>query len=345
MRLARLVIDARRRLAGTAFAAGLVGLSVGIGASAPAAAQTVLPSPSAALACMTPPAGERGVPEYDPGLVERKEGGTVAVELTFAAADAPPEVRVTSPFVGTGLVGAVTRHVQKFRVPCLEPGSEPVRVQMEFVFVPNDGRKVVASAPRDADEARRRQLSACLTRITGSAQPEYPREARRAGAQGTVILRLRFTSPTEPPQQMIVARPKGDRWLAAEIERFALGYRLPCLGQEPHVLSMIFRFRLDGEARTVINDLPLLTLLRSAEGLPQPVFFDLDRLGCPFDVRVQYLRPHQRNQVHELGTSRPERRAFLDWLSLARLKLDADLEERVLGDSFVVNVPCGKIDL
>jgi hypothetical protein len=120
---------------------------------------------------------------------------------------------------------------------------------------------------------------ACLTRISGLDFPEYPQKAIEDDEQGNFLVRLRFDSPTRPPQRQIVAGPKNHA-LRREIEQFVQSYRLPCMSAEPMELDQIYKFMFYGGRRTVINDMPLVTYLRSAEHVPKPVHFDLDRLGC-----------------------------------------------------------------
>jgi hypothetical protein len=312
--------------------------------AAPAVAQIVSLPPSRAIECMTPPAAERGVPEYPERHLERKDGAAVPVELVFTAPDVPPRVRnLTEVFQSADFFEAVQRHVQVLRVPCMPPGAEPVRLLQRYVFQPHDGRRVVGLPPRDAADRERAAQAACLMRITPEKVPEYPVLALRAGEQGNFLLRLRFAEPAAAPQATVVAGPKSTR-LRASLEAFVPGYRLPCLRGEPMELDVAFIFRIEGGARTVINDLGLRRLVQAAEFAP-PARFDFGSMGCPFDVRLTHYQPFKPHVVAQLGEAREERRDFIHWLSQVRLRLDKDQPLELLGQSFTVSVPCGSLDL
>jgi hypothetical protein len=309
----------------------------------PCAAQDVVTlSVAQALACMTPPESERGVPEYDAALVKRKDGGAVQVELSFFGPTSEPEVRFIGPQTLSGLEEAVLAHVRMLRVPCLPPGTTVTRIQMTYDFVPNDGRKVVASKPKEAADPARQQTARCLARITGPEVPDYPMSSLDRGDQGKFLVRMVFSGPSAPPVVAILGGPRDAR-LRASIERWLEGYRLPCLTGEPVAVRVLFDFRIDGGERTVINDLTLQQLLGSVEKVPTPVYFDTTTMTCPFDVRVQHQQPYAENFVGQLGAANPARQPFLDWLAAMQLRLKEP--HRVLGESFTVSVPCIIIDL
>jgi hypothetical protein len=309
----------------------------------PAAAQSVLTT-SAALACLTPPAGERGLPEYPRDQLDRKDSGTVKAELLFTAPDKAPVFRHLGPYVGRAFEDAVQRHVQAWRVPCMPADGEPVRLLLDFVFNPSDGRRVAGSPPVDAADLQRRLQLRCLTRIEPGQQPEYPDAARRRDAQGNFLIRLRFESPTQPPKATFVAEAR-DHALKSALEDWVNGYRLPCMGATPIETEMVFAFRLDGGERTRIRDLTLRQFVSSVRNLPRPAYFDFQAMGCPFDLRVSYRQPFSRNGVFELEKSLPERQPFLDWLSQLALRLPEKTQLEVLGDTFTLSVPCGKLDI
>ncbi len=302
------------------------------------------PSPSAALACMTPAAAERGVPVYPPEHLERRDGATVRIELVFDGPQAAPAVRTLDEQHEAGpFFHAVRTHVQRLRVPCMPAGGEPVRVQQTYVFRPDDGRNVVALPPRSVESAQRAAQSKCLTRIVPQAFPEYPRTALRDGLQGSYLVRMRFASPSGPPEAEIVAGPP-HRGLRASLTDFVSGYRLPCQQGEPTSLDVTFHFRLEDGERTVIQDMTLRQFVGMARRVP-PARFDFRGMGCPFDLRVRHYQPFSAHVVGQLGEARAERLDFVEWLSQVQLRLDEDTALAVLGRDFTVSVPCGTLDL
>ena len=177
-------------------------------------------APSPSVSCLTPAPAQRGEPEYPFAPWKRGEGGRVLVELIFTGADLRPEVKLIESTGDYALVDAVKTHVSAFRVPCFDNGQAPVRLQQEFVFVP-DTRKAVMAAPADmADPARRAQLK-CMAAKDGSKHPEYPAWARRAEAQGNVLALLKFSAPDQPPQVVLHARTRNMRSLAEEVDHWA----------------------------------------------------------------------------------------------------------------------------
>jgi hypothetical protein len=289
-------------------------------------------------------AGAPALPEYPEDELKRRDGGRIPVQLVFMAPDRAPLVRLLGDQGLQALVRSVQAYAKDFRVPCMAPGAEPVRLDQEYVFVPNDGRKVMYSRPVDAADRQRRTQIACMTRITGPERPRYPAQALTLGDQGNVYARLRFTSPTEPPSVTVLAR-SGHRAFWREVEAFAADYRVPCLAGEAVDIAMLYTFRIEGGARTRLNDLTLRDWLVAVSAPPLPAYFDTTTMGCPFDVRLQYLRPHEPNIVLEVESANPARRQFLDWLAAMKLELDPGVNTAVLGDTITISVPCAKIDL
>lgn len=309
-----------------------------------ASAQLISLPPSKLIDCMTPPQAERGLPEYDPAMLAAKLGGTVRVELVFAAPDREPVVRLLSESVDIAFVESVRRHVRQLRVPCQPVGAEPARLVQDYVFRPDDGRKVLAFPPEDQAAIELSRQAACLTRIVPGPGPEYPERALRLGQDGNFLVRMRFASPTTPPELSFVAGP-AHRALRDALTEFVAGYRLPCQAGEPREIDLQFTFRFQDGARTVIKDMTLTQFLGNAASMPLPAEFDLTTMGCPFEVRVTHYLPYRRNIVGQVETARTERRAFLDWLSRIPLRLSPSQSLAVLGDSFTVSVPCAKLAL
>ncbi len=293
---------------------------------------------------MVSTAGPGRAPEYPAHLVSAKVGGTVHVELTFTTPDGGPKARISDDNLARGLVAAVAQHVDTLRLPCL-PAGETAVLRQDYVFVPNDGRKVASSYPEDAGDAARRQTLACMRREGKSSLPEYPRSALEAGSQGRVYASLRFVAADLPPEVTLLSEPR-DRRLGKAVREFVQDFRLPCLEAGKSLdAKYFFRFILEGARATVLEDVGLVTLLKFSKDVPSPAYFNLNSMGCPFDVRLTYWQPHAPNEVAELQEHRPERSPLLDWMTRLRLDLSDDKNAQVLGDTTTVTVPCGTIDL
>ncbi|MRD46936.1 hypothetical protein GHT07_06585 [Caenimonas koreensis DSM 17982] len=291
--------------------------------------------------CLTSTEGPGARPVYPEGLYARKEGGRVVVEMEFSAPGQAPRVKVLGDAADADFVDAVKRHAGQLRVPCMQPGVL-VKLQQEFVFVPNDGRKVSWTTPEAGPSAGYRRE--CITRIDSASKPEMPRRAAREGHTGAVIARIAFDGlNTEPTVTLAYAGPH--RELAETVVDYAKGYRLTCGGPKLSAMQS-FVFRFSDSATTVLRDTTLVNFLRGVRNAAAtPVFFDLNTMSCPFEVRLNYWQPASPNRVGEIGASVQARRPFLDWLATLRIKADTDIEAGVIGDSLTISVPCGKIDL
>lgn len=312
--------------------------------AAPAMAQVVSLPPSRAIACMTPALAERGTPAYPPDLLERKDDGEVHVELVFSRPDEAPAVRdLTEAYQSPDFLRSVLDHVRQLRVPCMPAGAEPVRIVQKYRFQPGDARPVLALPALDRDDAERERQVECLMRITPEKLPDYPRRSLQEGEQGNFLVRLRFSDAAAAPVHEIVAGPRLPR-LRHALAEFMPGYRLPCLRGEPKEADILFKFRIDGGERIVIPDVTLRSLVQGAEFTP-PARFDFATMDCPFDVRVTHYQPFKPHVVGQLGAALESRRDFLHWLSQVRLRMSSEQQLALLGDTFTVSVPCGRLVL
>jgi hypothetical protein len=320
----------------------------------PVAAQQVTLEPSAAVACMTPAAGERGVPEYP--FVAYKSGlkGRVKVVLSFTSPDTRPAVEVTEQDGDDSFVDAVKAHVRQLRVPCHDGGEQPVRLTFDFQFRPDD-REVFGSGPTDADAAARKAQLACMVHESGEKSPGYPDRALRNLVQGRVVVRLRFEAPDQAPTAEFISRAdaqsstrsrRAAEMLSEPLEAWVKGYRLPCLQGRPITTTVVFVYRFDGDAYGFKPGLSLMDLLPTVRNIKlQRLDFDFNRMACPFDVAMTYYQPHRPNQVVEVGSHDPARQPFLDWLRQSQLNLPERSLDSVFGDTARFTVPCLKIKL
>lgn len=332
-----------QRLLFTGMAALLASL-----ASPVALADEVRLAPSATLTCLTLPPGVPEQPTYPAELLERKEGGTLHVELTFTAPDKKPGFKLTGDKSFEGfdrLSELVQAHTDQYRLPCMSATGASVTMRQDYVFDPLGPGVVMASAPVDAADAARRKQVACRTHISGAnAKPDYPATSATREEEGKVWVRMRFTAPDRPPTVKIVAAtPHGTLRNAAT--NFSEGYRLPCLQNGPIEVDQIYSFGVEGSSRMLLRDMPLKTFLGAAKSYPKPAYFDLNSMACPFELRISYKQPWGKNHVAELDQSNPARAPLLNWLGGIVLSLTDKQGLAVMGDQFNVEIPCGTIDL
>jgi hypothetical protein len=307
-----------------------------------AQAVTITLAPSEALRCLTPGEAERGAVDYPKELFDRKEGGVVDVELTFTAPSDAPKVNVTNEPVHE-LANAVQRHVRKYRVPCLGAG-QTTTLRQSFQFSPTDGRKVNWTRVRDSVETTQRVQTRCIVHST-TQTPSYPLSALRQEAQGTVMLRLTFASADGAPQTEVLDDTPHPHLIEAAT-RHAVGYRMPCHSGQAVSTVHEYRFKIDGGDRIVAKDVGLVTFLRSVKDIQKAqVYFDLNTMQCPFDVRIELRQPIGDNRVGEVGDAVAERQFFLEWLSRLRLNVDRQTQNRLLGQPMTISVPCGVVSL
>lgn len=310
-----------------------------------AGAQSTLP-PSPAVACLQLSGEGPATPEYPEQSLLRQEGGTIRVQLTFRAPDEAPDATLLDKEAGSNaLRDAVRRHVRRLRVPCMTAGQAPVVLKQNYVFVPNDGRKVVPSGPVDAADARRTQLARCIKHGEGMAQPRFPDWAQHQRLQENILLQLRFTASDQPPTATVLAAPK-EAQLVPEVMYFAKGLRMPCHdGGEPVLAQILFKYQMEGGERHMLKDSTLRTLIAASQSYPRPVYFDLRAMACPFDLRLTYNQPFSDNAVGEFDTSVPARQPLIDWLKRVVLAVPERQRNALLGQTMTVTVPCGTVDL
>lgn len=322
----------------------LAAAAFALAASAQAQNSSLALADSPALRCLTPAVEERGKPAYPETADALKLGATVDVELRFDGPDERPAVEVLDPVVGDDFIAAVRSHVRKFRVPCMQPGEGPVRLRQRYLFSPS-GRQIHYGAPLDVADSKRRDQIRCITRARPNETPDYPKSALRDGEQGRVLLLLRFDSADGPPKVRNFAR-REIRRLAAHAQGWAEDYRMPCYSGQPIEVTWSFLYRIDGESPPVFKDLELVSFLRAVKGIGQQTLkFDFNTMGCPFAVKLTYLRPHLPNRVGQLDNTRLERQVFVDWLTSVEFNLPPHVAEGLLGDNLFISVPCTVLDL
>lgn len=309
-----------------------------------AQAQQVTLEPSAAVRCLTPAADQRGAPDYPFDAFKAERGGRVKVRLTFHHADEAPDVEVLERDGDAEFATSVRKHVDTFRVPCLSAAETPVQLTQEYIFKP-DQRRIVWTHPQDQADAQRSKMLACVAHESGDKAPSYPRAQLSDGVQGRVLARLSFEAADRPPKINVFSRGYA-LGLARAIERWAEGYRMPCHVGAPVAGYWVFVFLFQGDGYYGFQDISLRQWIGNIKDIQkQTVAFDLNTMGCPFDLRIAYRQPYLPNGVGEVGSHDPARRPFLDWLAASELKLSESALDAVFADSARLHVPCLKIDL
>jgi hypothetical protein len=310
----------------------------------PAPAQQVTQEPSPALACLTPAAEARGLPQYPKAMLGSRRHGLVKVQLNFTSADRQPDGEVLEHEGGQAFLDAVEEHVHTWRVPCLDQVGGRARLAFEFVFRPDD-RVVVPRAPVDSWHAAERDMLACVVNASGSKAPDYPIDAQRIGIEGRVVARLRFESATEPPSAELYSGRGAER-LQSAVEDWVRHYRMPCHSGAPVTSLWTFMFHLDGNKPYGFKPMSLLSWMRQTKDLgKQTLQVDTTKMGCPFELQVRYLQPALASSVAEIDSYHPARGPLLDWLAQSELKLARRQLDSVFGDTAILSVPCMKLDL
>lgn len=327
--------------------AALLGVTAvaALAALAPGAAhaQAAVLQPSAEQQCLRHVDGATQLPEYPIEAYNAAQAGRLQVLLVFAQPDRPPETTVLLQEGGVRFQESVLRHVRGLRVPCMDAAKGPVRLRKDFVFDPGT-RQVAASEAQDPDEARRAALLGCMVHASGWKVPTYPETARRMSLQGRVVVRARYANATEAPQVQVFARPYAKR-LADEMADWMQNTRLPCHTGEPITADWTYIFVLEDD-RYGFKGLSFMQFLARTKGVrDQTLLFDTDAMDCPFDVLLGYRQPELPNNVEEVGTRHPARRALLNWMATSELDVPRLTANAIWGDTARITIPCLKIDL
>jgi hypothetical protein len=308
------------------------------------------PQPSAALECLTPRLAERPQPIYPPQRLERKEGARFELELRFDSPRRGPRMRVlpsadAQDEPDRDFVDAAREWASALRVPCMAEDAGPVLLRQRFEFEPLAVGRASAGLPEDPDAERESRIKACLSHAEGSARPRYPVLDIEADRQGNVLARLVIRSADAAPEVEILTEPPRARF-GAIVREWASGLRAACFdGGEPVRLGYVFRFLIQDGDRVQIPDLDLRRLVNALDQYPSPVLVDTREMGCPFDLRITYHAPFMNNQVLEVGDAVPARAPLLQWLREVSLRINTDRPNRLLGDSFILSVPCTRLDI
>ena len=303
----------------------------------------MLQQDTSALNCLTPAPGDRKPIPYPENAKRRKESALVRVSLAFYDPQRPPRVTVIAGASDGEFDEAVKEHVSAYRLPCLRADAGTVTATQEFEFRPDDGRPVAWHAMQVAGPDIRSK--GCEARRP--PYPPFPRGAidRRINF-ASLLVKMTFKGPTQPPVVTMLYQDASSHFVDA-VTRWAAAVRLPCLKEdETAAATQMFHFAMEGDPVRVLNDLSLQKLVPIIDKLDeQHVYFDLNEMGCPFDVRLYLYQPVMTNSVGEVGTSDPRRAPFLDWLTRISFRLPPQAFSQLLGSPMTLSVPCTQLDL
>jgi len=180
--------------------------------------------------------------------------------------------------------------------------------------------------------------------------------AEREEVSATVLAKLRFEAPDQPPHVQVYTQPIAGARLEQRrmLERFATAaeasardIRLPCHSGAALDTVVTYLFRMEDSAPNGFKPgLVLTALLPFVQGISQQrLAFDTSSMDCPFDVALVYRRPSMPNAVAEVGSTNAARRPMLEWLEQVEFDLPAATLSAIYGDTARFTVPCLKIDL
>ncbi len=276
--------------------------------------------------------------------------GHVRLSLKFTSPDRAPEVTVLFRAASEAMLEEVRWYVDGYRLPCLPAGGPSVLAVQEFEFKPRVTDPITWTSPRAVaarEEALQGRPKALACMRTPKEPPEYggftlQREVANA------FVELSFTGPDAPPDVKMVYASVGERQ-AKVVTDYVRAYRLPCLkaGAEPYVVQQHFQFRPYGVGARVFKDaVPLVSFLSNIKGVQAlRADFDFHTMSCPFQVAWTLGKPALDNRVGEVGKPDLNRTEFLAWLAGLEMEVKATQFEQLLGQTVIVNVPCGRLAL
>jgi hypothetical protein len=319
-------------------------LSWAIACSATAASGTTdvsPPSPAQSLSCLQRPEQSPKFPErgnYD------RASGFARVKLQFTAPDKAPNVQLLANSLREDMLDVVTRYLDRYRLPCLQPTDGTVSAVQEFEF--SNSQK--APLPLAPDETTPRgRLEVCYTR----PKQELVFDGLSAGREvSNVVITMTFSGDGGQPPEVKVLHEQAAPFAADTVVEWARWSRMPCrkAGDPPVVLRQMFRLYPPGVQRQVlkVEQLSLVDFLGMTENPhAEGPRFDFNTMACPFNVNYAIYGPALPNEVTD-GEKKPDRAIFLDWLARQNLRFSSPKQARALfGEDLQIRVPCGRLDL
>ena len=299
------------------------------------------PSP---LTCL-----EKTGPAIDYPVADRemRHEGFLRLSLEFSAPDRAPRTQVLFRAVSDAMLEEVKWHVRGYRLPCL-PAGETVTAVQEFKFTPRPTDPIAWTTPRavqQGEEARSTKATACLRTPQSSPDiwgPTFQKDVVN------VVTELNFTAPDAAPDVKLLYS-SASAGQVESVRAYVRQYRMPCMvaGDRPYVVQQQFTYRPYGAPAKVFKDaVKLASFLSNMKGIhSERVSFDFGTMACPFQVAWTLGKPAMDNRVGQVGAPDLNRAEFLAWLGGLEMDVKKRDFELMLGQTVLVNVPCGTLNL
>jgi len=314
-----------------------------------------------ALACLRKDGPALRYPAQDEQL---RLPGHVRLSLSFTAPDRAPEVTVLFRAATEAMMDEVRGFVRGYRLPCFQAGTTPVVAVQEFQFTPRQTDPITWTAPRAVHTPPAAAGSALDDAISAPAAakgsgralacmrtPKDPPEFSGTSFHrelSNVFVELSFTTPDAPPLVKTLYN-SGSSVQDSVVTAYVRQYRMPCqgAGDKPYVVQQHFQFRPYGVGARVFKDaVRLTTFLSNIKGVQNlRADFDFNTMSCPFQVAWTLGKPALDNRVGEVGKPDLNRTEFLAWLAGLEMELKPAAFEQLVGQTAIINVPCGGLKL
>jgi hypothetical protein len=302
-----------------------------------------------ALACLANPAPVPRYPAADEGT---QRTGFVRLSLKFTAPDQAPEVQVLFRNASDAMLGVVDAYARSYRLPCMAAGASPVLAVQEYDLKAGLAEPAQLTPPRvvvTSDEPVR-STNDCIRR-PGDAPPHL-QDMVKKGDVSNALFEANFPAVDAEPDVKVLYSSVGKAQLRALTE-YVRQHRLSCIpgGGKFAIVRWNFRYEVSDAGSTTTKfkfkeAVPLTTFLRGIKGIQAiRTDFDLSSMSCPFQVAWTLGKPALDNRVAEVGKRDLNRTEFLAWLAGLEMSASESLFERLVGETIVVNVPCGRLAL
>ncbi len=314
-----------------------------------AQAQSLVPDESSAqlLQCLVK-SGE--APAFPERLLEKRRGGFLRVKLVFSHPEQAPKQEMLFRSGAQEHEDEVARYLRSYRLPCLQPGQTVSAVQ-EFNFDADQFGRVHWNELRHAPKQTSGYSAACI-RTPARQLTHFEDNALNSNikrkANGNLIARMRFTQPDVPPEVKVLYENGNASWRNSVLS-YLSEYRMSCPALAGEALVVEQQFVYGASTRShdySLKDTDLVKFLGFVKDLDrQKVQFDLDSMGCPFEMVWGLGMPAFKNRVGQIGEPNPNRLEFLAWMETLTMNLGPEVFDQVLGQKIKIKIPCGKINL